>query len=453
MVSLYLVGVAINFDEYHREFNNAQEMLELPTYSYDNKKYWLDYHNNWTLTKGEVHAPVAPVAAAAPAIELPSKLSTTSCQRIIKEELHANSGTIIIQSNMAEPKLHAAVTGHQVNDAPLCPSSLYADMAMTAADYLYKELRPGAGAVGYNVCEMEVHKPLVAIVPPPPEGQHLQLEASADLETGEVHLNFRHVKYDGTLISELGHGLVKYEDVDAWHAEWNRTAFMVQSQVDLLQQKLQSGAAHKILRGMAYKLFKALVTYAPAYRGMEEVILDGKQTEATAKIHFQTTEKDGDYFCSPYWIDSLAHLSGFIVNASDNVDSSESVYISHGWGSIRISKPLSADNEYRSYVRMQPAPGNISVGDVYIFEGEEIIGVVNGLKFQNIPRRALNIMVPPAKKGNAAAVSKTPAAMPKAVAPVTSKSKAVTAGTSGKLLQCVESRKGLVKRGLRFAGS
>ncbi|TLD19516.1 Calcium/calmodulin-dependent protein kinase type I [Venturia nashicola] len=432
LVSLYLAGVAINFDEFHREFNGAQDMLELPTMSFDNKKYWLDYHNNWTLTKGEARtaAPVEAVAAA-PVVELPSKLSTTSCQRIIKEELHANSGTIVIQSNMAEPKLHAAVTGHQVNDAPLCPSSLYADMAMTAADYLYKELRPGAGAVGYNVCEMEVHKPLVAIMPPPPEGQWLQLEASADLEAGEVHLNFRHVKPDGKVITELGHGLVKYEDVESWHSEWNRTAFMVQTQVDLLQQKLQTGAAHKILRGMAYKLFKALVTYAPAYRGMEEVILDGKQTEATAKVHFQTTEKDGEYFCSPYWIDSLAHLSGFIVNASDAIDSSESVYISHGWGSIRISKPLSADKEYRSYVRMQPAPGNISVGDVYIFEGEEIIGVVNGLKFQNIPRRALNIMVPPTKKANTATIKMpaTPAASSKTAAPVfASSKKSITAG-------------------------
>ena len=66
---------------------------------------------------------------------------------------------------------------------------------------------------------------------------------------------------------------------------------------------------------------------------------------------------------------------------------------------------------------MQPAPGNVSVGDVYIFEGEEIIGVVNGLKFQNIPRRALNVMLPP---GGAKAVttrSSTPATKSQAPVP------------------------------------
>jgi iterative type I PKS product template protein len=429
LVALYLAGVAIDFNEYHAEFNDAQELLQLPTMSFDNKKYWLDYHNNWTLTKGE--APVAaPVAAPQPVAAVKSKLHTTSCQKVIKEDLHANSGTIIIQSDITEPKLYAAVTGHQVNDAPLCPSSLYADMAMTAADYLYKELRPGAGPVGYNVCEMAVHKPFVAIMPPPAEGQHLQLEAHADLEEGCVYMTFRNVKADGSLITELGTGKVKYEDTESWYEEWNRISYMVQSQVDLLHHKLQTGAAHKVLRGMAYKLFKALVNYSAPYRGMEEVILDGKQTEATSKVHFQTTEKDGEFYCAPYWIDALAHISGFIVNASDVVDSSESVYISHGWGEIRIARPLSADKEYRAYVRMQPQKNspNVSAGDVYIFEGEQIIGMVTQLQFMNVPRRALNAMVPPAKRAPAKAISAAPATpVVRAPAPVKTKTAPVTA--------------------------
>jgi thioesterase domain-containing protein/acyl carrier protein len=178
---------------------------------------------------------------------------------------------------------------------------------------------------------------------------------------------------------------------------------------------------------MAYKLFKALVDYSPSYRGMEEVILDSKQTEATAKISFQTTEQDGEFFMSPFWIDSLAHLSGFIVNATDTVNSDDFVYISHGWESIRISRTLSKDKTYRSYVRMQPAARNMSVGDVYIFEGEEIIGVVQGLKFQGIPRRAMNVMVPPTKKGAATPVKNIAAAPAKAApAPAAASGRAAT---------------------------
>uniref|UniRef100_A0AAU8H6V0 G8446 n=1 Tax=Sporormiella sp. TaxID=2012087 RepID=A0AAU8H6V0_9PLEO len=410
--TLYLAGVAFDFEEYHRQYNDAHELLTLPTYSFDDKRYWLDYHNNWTLTKGEAPTTSAPKTVEAH-VEVKSKLSTTSCHRIVHEELHANSGTVVVQSDLSDPKLRATITGHQVNGTGLCPSSLYADQAMTVADYLYKQLRPNLPTPGLNVCSMEVPKTLIPQYPPPAGGQHLQIEATADLEINQVQVKFRTVPADGSkVLAEHAFGTVKYEDVEAWKEEWARTQFMVKTQIDLLTQKLATGGAHKVLRGMAYKLFKALVTYADNYRGMEEVILDGKQTEATASVHFQTTPADGEFFCSPYWIDSLAHLSGFIVNASEHLDSDNSVYISHGWGSIKISKQLSPTTKYRSYVRMQPAPGNISVGDVYILEGNEVIGLVTGLKFQNIPRRALNIMLPPA--GGAAKASSPPARAVKA---------------------------------------
>jgi len=408
IATLYLAGVYFDFNEYHRVFNEAHEMYTLPTYAFDNKRYWLDYHNNWTLTKGEaVNAAPEVKAVEAPA-EAPSKISTTSCHKIVREELHANSGTVVVQSDLSDPKLKATIIGHKVNGTPLTPSSLYADQAMTLADYLYQQLRPGTTTPGLNVCSVEVRKTLIPQYPPPAGGQHLQIECHADLELNEVSTKFRTVTADGSkVLMEHAVGVVKYEDVNAWKEEWGRIQYMVQAQIDMLKMKLDTGAAHKVLRGMAYKLFKALVSYADNYRGMEEVILDGKQTEATASVQFQTTDADGQFLCSPYWIDSLAHLSGFIVNASDHLDSDNSVYISHGWGSIKIAEKLSPEKKYRSYVRMQPAPGNISVGDVYIMDGGRIIGVVMGLKFQNIPRRAFNIMMPPPGKAATTATATT----------------------------------------------
>src|ERR1700755_2975845 len=94
------------------------------------------------------------------------KLSTTSCQQVIYEDIQRNNGigTIIIQSDLAQSKLFPAVTGHAVNRRVLCPSTLYAEMAMTAADYLYRCLNPEAPQIGLNVCDMEVHHPLAAEV-------------------------------------------------------------------------------------------------------------------------------------------------------------------------------------------------------------------------------------------------------------------------------------------------
>jgi len=314
------------------------------------------------------------------------------------------TGTVIVQSDLSHPKLFPAVTGHVVNKRVLCPSTLYADMAMTVADYLYSTLRPSAPPVGLNVCAMEVHKPLVAELPPSPDGQHIQLEAHAELASGIMKLNIRSVTWDGQTLQDHGHGLVKYEDPATWTTEWQQINYLVRNQITLLETKLENGSAHKILRGMAYKLFETLVTYSPKYQGMEEVILDNTDTIATAKIKFQVTPgADGDYFCSPFFVDNLCHLSGFIVNAADVESAEPLVYISHGWHSLKFLKPkeISPDREYRSFVRMMDQGKNVSAGDVYVFEGDDIVAVLYGLRFQGIPQRLMDVLLPAIRNSGA----------------------------------------------------
>lgn len=413
---LFTAGVYVNFDEYHREFNDAQELLTLPTYSFDNKRYWLDYHNNWTLTKGE--APQAKeiivekeVAVPAPAVEAPKKRLSTSCQKVMEEEFSSNHARVVVRSSLADEKLYPVVCGHMVNNAALCPSSLYADMALTVADYIWKEARPGTETPGYNVCNMEVPKPLIAQIPQPPQGQHIEVEANADLEQGILKLQYRSVQPDGKKIQDHANCIVRYEDKAAWSDEWARYNFMVKAQMDMLTAKTMNGGAHKVQRGMAYKLFKALVNYDSKYRAMAEVVLDGANTEASATLDFPTKPEDGDFYCAPYHIDGACHISGFIVNASDLLDSEQNVYVSHGWGAMKFSKPLVAGMRLRNYVRMLPQPNNISKGDVYIMQGDEIVAVCEGIKFQQIPRRVLNTFLPP-NKGSAAQASSAPAAAP-----------------------------------------
>jgi iterative type I PKS product template protein len=276
-------------------------------------------------------------------------------------------------------------------------------MAMTAADFLYRTLRPSASEIGLNVCAMEVHKPVIAQIPPPDDGQHIQMEAHADLQKMEVALIFRTVTWDGKLIDNHGHGLVKYEDPAEWISEWQRTQYLVETQIALLEDRLSAGLAHKFLCGLAYKLFRSFVKYAPKYQGMQEVILDSEDTSATAKIRFQTTDADGDFFCSPYFIDNLCHLSGFIANASE-ISNPDLTYISHGWRSFKVPHPkaISADKEYRCYVRMISQPGNVTAGDVYVFEGGEVVAVFYGCKFQGIPKRAMDVLLSPALKSREA---------------------------------------------------
>lgn len=401
--ALHSSGVTIDWNEYHRDFLPCVQMLDLPTYAFDNKKYWIQYKGNWNLTKGDAGGNLAILPEA-----ITPSISTTSVQKVISESVdkEKDRASMVIESDISRPDLYAAISGHQVNGTALCPSSIYGDMALTVCNYLYKLLRPGVESVGMNVCDMEVFKPLIAN--DGGKGQTLRLSTNVDLAVNRAVLTFS----SGSGKIELQHAKchVDFGEESAWLAEWQRTAYLIRGRIDNLIESASTGKAHRMLRGMAYKLFSALVDYDTKYRGMSEAILDSPQLEATSFVEFQTTEADGNFFCSPYWIDSVAHLAGFVVNANDALDSTKQVYISHGWESMRFAEPLSAGKTYRSYVKMQPAGANMMAGDVFIFDGDRIIGMVGALKFQCIPRQLLNTFLPPRGAAAVAAAPKVPVA-------------------------------------------
>jgi iterative type I PKS product template protein len=395
LCTLQTAGMNIEWNEYHRDFSDSVRLLSLPTYSYDDKNYWIQYEGGWCLTKGNTSGGPLPVAEAAPK----PTLSTTSIHKVVKEVISDHLATVVSETDIARADLRPLVTGHVVNGSYLCPSSLYGDMAMTICDYGYKLVDPNVKDLVMDVTHMEVPKSLIA--DPAGKSQVLTLTAAIDTSRRSADLTFS--SGSGKDKIEHAHCKVLFGAREDYLSEWQRQSYLIQSRVEWLKKAESEGEAHKIGRGLAYKLFAALVDYDKRYRGMEEVILHSENMEATSRVVFQTTPEDGTFNCSPYWIDSVAHISGFIVNGSDAIDSKENVYISHGWQSFRIAEPLSADKKYRSYVRMQPAEKKVLQGDVYIFDGDRIIGMVGGLKFQCIQRRVLNMLMPPV---GAAAASK-----------------------------------------------
>ena len=228
-----------------------------------------------------------------------------------------------------------------------------------------------------------------------PDGKSQILKLSAKVNISKAYADLEFSSGDGKDKVQHATCQVIFTSSEKCLADWERSTYLIQSRIDWLQDAEKQGNAHKVGRGLAYKLFAALVDYDKKYRGMEEVILHSENMEATSKVVFQTSQKDGNFLCSPYWIDSVAHISGFIVNGSDATNSQENVYISHGWESLQVAEPLSQDKTYRSYVRMQPRPGKIMAGDVWVFDGNRIVAVVSGLKFQCIPRKVLNMLLPP----------------------------------------------------------
>lgn len=402
--SMHSQGLVINWSEYHRDFDESHRLLNIPFYGFDNKNYWLEYLNSWTLTKGEIPKPVVEEKLITAAPPKP-KLSTNTVHRVVEEEFTPGSAHVVIESDFSNPLLHSSAQGHLVNDAALCPSSINGDIAFTVAKYAYEQMYPGVEVPGLDVRNMTVDKSFI-VKPDNSKPQLLRVSATGD-ETG-LDLEYYSVNEQGKRTVNHAACRVVYGDAEKWLSKWEQVKFLVQSRMDVLKGMAASGKAHRITRRLVYKLFGTFVEYDEEYQGMDEVILDANNFEATATINFKCDSKPGQHWINPHWIDSLAHISGFILNGTEAVDHKKQVYISQGWGSMRFCKTYSPSKTYHNYVRMQSGGGTHMVGDVYIFDGDEIIGMVGGIKFQAIPRKVLNTFLPPG--GVAAKAAPAPAA-------------------------------------------
>lgn len=391
MSSLYLAGANPDWAAFHEQYESSLECLPLPTYAFDDRVHWLQYVNDWTLTKGDPVGPSAPVAPS-------STLSTTSIHKIVREDIQEEKAIVVAESDIGDPALHKAISGHSINGIGLCPSSLYADMALTLTDYAYKRLRPDDKHQDMNVHNMQNPASLVVKNLQQAQQQTVTIESAVDLSHREATVTISS-KPNGKTTTVHAKCVISFEDASRWASEWDKTAFLIRTRVDLLHEKLKDGRTHRLPRGVVYRLFASLIEYSNTYQGMKDVILDSSNLEASAEVELQATSSDGCFYLAPYTIDSIGHLAGFIMNGSGGLDSKNKVFISHGWESMRLPTTLQAGKRYHSWVKMQPhGTDTIFAGDVYLFdESAKIIGLIEGLKFQAIPRHALNIMIPPAK--------------------------------------------------------
>jgi naphtho-gamma-pyrone polyketide synthase len=392
--TLHLAGVELNWKEFHQDFSSAHEVLDLPRYGWDLKNYWIPYTNNFCLTKG------APVTAEVSAPK--STFLTTAAQKIVECCEDGNTATLVVENNIADPELNRVIQGHKVNGVALTPSSLYADIAQTLVDHLITKYKPEYQGLGLDVCDMTVPKPLIA----KSGDQFFRVSAVMNWAEQKASVQVWSVNADGKKTVEHANCTVKLFNCAERETEWKRISYLIKRSVSLLQDKAQTGEAHRMQRGMVYKLFAALVDYDENYKSIQEVILDSNQHEATARVKFQAPA--GNFHRNPFWIDSFGHLSGFIMNASDATDSKNQVFVNHGWDSMRCLKKFPSDATYQTYVKMQPWKDSIWAGDVYVFEGDDIIAVYGGVKFQALARKILDTVLPPVG-GSKAASAPVPA--------------------------------------------
>ncbi|KAK8050737.1 Type I Polyketide synthases (Type I PKS) [Apiospora phragmitis] len=389
---LHCAGAKVHWQELHAPFERSLNLLDLPTYGWNDKTYWIQYNGDWALTKGNTFYDEEKKSKAAlrgcgssPLAASVSNLSTSTVQRIVEERFDGSSGLVVMQSDLRQADFRAAAWGHKMNGVGVVTSSIHADIAYTLGEYLYSKLKPKSKQVNINVANLEVLKGLVANNDAS-KPQLIQVALSTpNIDGNTAEMKWYNVGADGIAADEFFASATLYFTADAttWLESWRPLQHLVQGRVAELERLAASGVANRLSHAMAYRMFATnLVDYAQKYRGMRSVVMH--ELEAFADVELYTGSSSGSWTVPPHFIDSVAHLAGFVMNVSDAADTKNSFAVTPGWGSMRFARSLVAGGRYRSYVRMLPTPedGSVFLGDVYIMDRDtrEIVGMVGAIQ-------------------------------------------------------------------------
>ncbi|KAI1328256.1 putative polyketide synthase [Xylariaceae sp. FL0255] len=394
LAMLHCAGLELTWNEFHRPFEHSLRLLDLPTYAWNDKTYWIQYNGDWALTKGNKFYDTEKAAQSnTRSFSLPathSGLRTSTVQHIVEEMFTATSGRVVMRSDLMQPDFLAAAWGHQMNQCGVVTSSIHADIAYTLGEYLIKKMRPKQKQVDINITHLNVLKGLVA-QKDTSTPQLIEVSASIDdIHAGIAHLFWHNVTFDVKDEDPFASATLVYGSSNDWLSSWVPMTHLVLGRIEALEHLAEQGIANRLSHSMAYLLFASnLVDYAEKYRGMQSVVLHGLEAFANVTL---TKEKGGVWTLPPYFIDGVAHLAGFVMNVSDANDTKNNFCVTPGWGSMRFARPLVPGGQYRSYVKMIPTAEDPSVflGDVYILQSDEIIGMVGAIKFRRYPRLLLS---------------------------------------------------------------
>jgi iterative type I PKS product template protein len=378
--SLYDGGANIHWAAYQKDFKRFHRVVQLPSYAWDLKPYWIQYVNDWSLRKGD---PPVREARTDPRIE------STTIHSIVSESGDSSKANIVVEADIARKDLSPLVQGHEVDGIPLCTPSVYADMALSLGTYLLARYRTKQAKKLVDVSDMSISKAL--ILNEEASKQLIQVHAEADWTSQTVAMKFMSFNNHKKL-QEHARCVVRYQD-GGLQQELQSCASATQDKIKVLRAGIAAGETARYNRAMVYRAIRPLARFHNDYRAIDEIVLNSNTLEATSTLSFGSVKRDGDFHTHPAIIDSLTQACGFTMNCNDSTDLDVEVFMNHGWGSLQLFVPMDFEKVYTTYTCMKPGPDKLWRGDATIFDGDRVVAHFGQIAIQGVPRRVLKVIL------------------------------------------------------------
>lgn len=372
-LDLWTAGVKLQFLPFVSPPYEARfQLLNLPPYQFEKNIHKLDYidrHESAEMKLVDNRIPH----------QTPTLVSLVKYQSPDERTAH-----FVVDQSVED--FVVSIEGHSVLGNPLCPVSLYVEIATRAAKLIAVDIEPS-----------EYTSRVENLVISAPLGRDVNRMIDVILERLDDEKNawrFRISSSPRDANSSTNHAtaVIKLRSTQTTPLEPRMKQIQRLIDYDRVNAILADPAAAGVHGSMVYKLFDRVVNYSNIYRGVTRIASKGNEVSGIVSMPTLVSSALKETSCDPLAIDNFTQVAGLHVNGLDDCNEDE-VYICSTVEELHDLRDAkgTGHNSWLVYSICSGNGGKELSNDIYVFnpDSKTIAAMVLGVKFHKTNINAL----------------------------------------------------------------
>ncbi|KAL9093882.1 MAG: hypothetical protein Q9165_003805 [Trypethelium subeluteriae] len=373
-IQLWKRGHSVQFWGFHRLQKGQYEKLRLPSYQWEKHRHWLDL--------------LPPSRNSAAAIIQPPPIAELVQPPQLVTLVEQNSEAAIFKIDPRSEEYKQLVSGHVVAGSPLCPATLYMEMAARACQLLLAQ----ESIPLLRFSELRIESPLGMAT-----DRSLIMEFRPRREDSWEFQVTSQVKDQGQL-TPVSHVLGKValqRDIEAIERDFSHYERLTGS--DIIEALYQDPNSEAVRGPMLYKMFSRVVDYGAPYRGLKSIVAKNHRIAGTVVSSPEFTNESS--LTQPAIVDSWMQISGIHANSIYPCPENE-VFVFTKLDRMQFGPgyALGADRKSLSgqswiiFSNLQPSGTKELANDIFVFDAvsKRLVVLILGARFSNVRLSSLS---------------------------------------------------------------
>ncbi|KAK6210644.1 Type I Iterative PKS [Pestalotiopsis sp. IQ-011] len=296
-------------------------------------------------------------------------------------KLASSSNESVYETTLAT--LGPFILGHDVGGTPICPASVYHEIALEGAHNSF-DARNDQVLV---VTKMSFASPLIYVPSKSTEIVLIRIKRQS-----ASHADFIVASRSSQVSEETIHctGAVQLHDSQTCTAQWVRDAALAKRQIRYLSGAGQDDSSTFRRKVLYETIFPRVVAYSAEYQSLMSLDVADSNLEGLGSFRLPLNTH-GDYLAPPIFTDTLLHAAGFIANLAVK---SEEICICARVDSIEVAyREIDYTDAFTVYCSLLEVKGAILADSIALDANGKVVAVVRGMEFKRLRLSAFQHML------------------------------------------------------------